>query len=100
MLSCDMLSCGPDHCVISIMPLRRQCPAEELPLADGSADLVSAMSAFHWFDRARFLQEAHRVLKPGGCLALLNYTMDMDLHYGDCCSHTLNLVCREVSTSC
>ncbi|XP_071756920.2 putative methyltransferase DDB_G0268948 [Centroberyx gerrardi] len=73
----------------------RQCFAEELPFGDGSVDLVTAMSAFHWFDRPRFLQEAHRVLKPRGCLALLNYTMDMELSFPDCCSHTLNQVCKE-----
>uniref|UniRef100_A0A3B3Y3E8 Methyltransferase type 11 domain-containing protein n=1 Tax=Poecilia mexicana TaxID=48701 RepID=A0A3B3Y3E8_9TELE len=73
----------------------RQCVAEELPFADSSADLVTAMSAFHWFDRPRFLQEAHRVLKPQGCLALLNYTINMELSYPDCCKHTLNQVCKE-----
>jgi len=74
---------------------QRESPAEELPFEDGSVDLVTAMSAFHWFDHSRFLQEAHRVLKPHGCLALLNYTMDMELSYGDC-SETLNNICNEV----
>ncbi|KAK5890708.1 hypothetical protein CesoFtcFv8_014202 [Champsocephalus esox] len=73
----------------------KQCVAEELPLADSSVDLVTAMSAFHWFDRPRFLQEAHRVLKPRGCMALLNYTMEMELSYPDCCSQTLNQICQE-----
>ncbi|XP_038161021.1 putative methyltransferase DDB_G0268948 [Cyprinodon tularosa] len=73
----------------------RQCAAEELPFADSSVDLVTAMSAFHWFDRPRFLSEAHRVLKPQGCLALLNYTIEMELSYQDCCKHTLNQVCKE-----
>ncbi|XP_059199607.1 putative methyltransferase DDB_G0268948 [Centropristis striata] len=73
----------------------RQCVAEELPFADSSVDLITAMSAFHWFDRPRFLQEAHRVLKPRGCMALLNYTIDMELSYDDCCSQTLNQVCKE-----
>lgn len=74
---------------------QRESPAEELPFEDGSVDLVTAMSAFHWFDHSRFLQEAHRVLKPNGCLAVLNYTMDMELSYGDC-SETLNHICNEV----
>ncbi|XP_074550501.1 putative methyltransferase DDB_G0268948 [Halichoeres trimaculatus] len=73
----------------------RQCIAEELPFADSSVDLMTAMSAFHWFDRPRFLEEAHRVLKPRGCLALLNYTIDMELSYRDCCSQALNDVCKE-----
>ncbi|XP_051938610.1 putative methyltransferase DDB_G0268948 [Hippocampus zosterae] len=73
----------------------RQCVAEELPFADSSADLITAMCAFHWFDRARFLQEADRVLKPRGCLALLNYTLDMELAYPGCCQQSLNQVCKE-----
>ncbi|AWP12837.1 putative methyltransferase DDB G0268948 [Scophthalmus maximus] len=73
----------------------RECVAEELPFADSSVDLVTAMTAFHWFDRPRFLQEAHRVLKPRGCLALLSYTMDIELSYRDCCAHTLNQVSQE-----
>ncbi|KAM3849205.1 putative methyltransferase, partial [Diretmus argenteus] len=72
-----------------------QSAAEQLPCADSSVDLVTAMSSFHWFHGPRFLQDAHRVLKPRGCLALLNYTMDMELSRPGCCSHTLNQVCRE-----
>ncbi|XP_030012908.1 putative methyltransferase DDB_G0268948 [Sphaeramia orbicularis] len=72
----------------------RQCPAEELPFASGEVGLVTAMVAAHWFDRQRFLKEADRVLRPGGCLALLSYTMDMELEYGDM-SNTLNEICKE-----
>ncbi|XP_004066585.1 putative methyltransferase DDB_G0268948 [Oryzias latipes] len=72
----------------------RECPAEELPFANGEVDLVTAMTAAHWFDRQRFLQEADRVLRPGGCLALLSYTMDMKLEYGDI-SDSLNDICEE-----
>lgn len=73
----------------------RQCVAEELPFADSSVDLITAMSALHWFDRPRFLQEAHRVLKPRGCLAVLNFAIEMELSYPDCCSQALNQVCNE-----
>ncbi|KAM4711447.1 LOW QUALITY PROTEIN: putative methyltransferase [Anableps anableps] len=76
----------------------RPCPAEELPFTSGEVDLLTAMSAAHWFDRPRFLQEANRVLRPGGCLALLNYTMDMNLEYGDV-SDVLNDICREVHST-
>lgn len=72
----------------------RQCPAEELPFAPGEVDLVTAMTAAHWFDRPKFLLEADRVLRPGGCLALLGYTLDMELEYGDV-SNTLNDICKE-----
>uniref|UniRef100_A0A8C6WVM6 Si:ch211-93g23.2 n=1 Tax=Neogobius melanostomus TaxID=47308 RepID=A0A8C6WVM6_9GOBI len=75
----------------------RQCPAEQLPFENGTVDLVTAMTAAHWFDRPRFLEEAYRVLKPGGCLTLLSYTLDMDVEYGDV-SEKLKEVCKEVRT--
>ncbi|XP_061745520.1 uncharacterized protein LOC133544327 [Nerophis ophidion] len=72
----------------------RQCPGEELPFESNRVDLLVAMTAAHWFDRQRFLKEADRVLKPGGCLALLGYMMDMELEYGDATS-ALNNICGE-----
>ncbi|KAM3585355.1 uncharacterized protein V6R79_015108 [Siganus canaliculatus] len=72
----------------------RQSPAEELPFASGEVDLVTAMTAAHWFDRPKFLQEADRILRPGGVLAMISYTMDMELEHGDI-SDKLNKVCKE-----
>ncbi|KAM4601779.1 putative methyltransferase [Polymixia lowei] len=72
----------------------RTCPAEELPFAASEVDLLTAMTAAHWFDRRWLLQEADRVLRPGGCLALLSYTMDMELEYRDV-SPALNDICKE-----
>ena len=45
--------------------------AEALALADASVDAVTVAQAFHWFDAARALPEIHRVLRPGGVLALV-----------------------------
>src|SRR3954471_9902173 len=51
--------------------------AEELPLADASADVITVAQAFHWFDHARALPELHRVLRPGGHLALFWNSRDL-----------------------
>jgi SAM-dependent methyltransferase len=45
--------------------------AEGIPLAAGSVDAVVVGQAFHWFDGARALPEIHRVLVPGGGLAMV-----------------------------
>lgn len=47
--------------------------AEALPFEDASFDLVTCRIAPHHFDSiADFLDEVHRVLKPGGILALVD----------------------------
>lgn len=51
----------------------RVAPAEQLPVADGSVDLVTAAQAAHWFDLPRFYAEVRRVLVPGGALGLVSY---------------------------
>jgi ubiquinone/menaquinone biosynthesis C-methylase UbiE len=45
--------------------------AERLPLADGFVDAVTVGQAFHWFDADAALREIHRVLSPGGGVALI-----------------------------
>jgi len=80
---------GPDWSIIAIEPgedMRRvltrrlarvpqvqvrAASAEDLASPDGSASLVIACTAFHWFDRDRFFHEAARVLVPGGVMALI-----------------------------
>lgn len=45
--------------------------AERMPLPTASADAVTVGQAFHWFDGDAALTEIHRVLRPGGALALV-----------------------------
>jgi SAM-dependent methyltransferase len=45
--------------------------AEAIPLPDASVDAVTVAQAFHWFRADEALAEIHRVLRPGGGLALV-----------------------------
>jgi SAM-dependent methyltransferase len=45
--------------------------AEQLPLVDRSVDAVTVGQAFHWFRQEEALREIHRVLRPGGGVALI-----------------------------
>ncbi len=49
----------------------RRGTAEATGLPDASVDLVVAAQAFHWFDPQRALAEFHRILRPGGRVALV-----------------------------
>jgi SAM-dependent methyltransferase len=52
--------------------------AERMPLGSASADAVTVAQAFHWFDGEAALAEIHRVLRPGGSLALVWNRRRMD----------------------
>jgi SAM-dependent methyltransferase len=45
--------------------------AEQIPLAKGYVDGVTVGQAFHWFKEEQALREIHRVLRPGGGVALI-----------------------------
>ena len=67
-------------------------------------DLLAAASAAHWFQQQRFLTEAQRVLRPGGCIALLGFGDDnvrLGLAPGsrDCGGDRLTRIYREVETA-
>ena len=51
--------------------------AEQLPLEDATVDAVAAAAAFHWFELDRALPELHRVLRPGGRLAIVHNHRDL-----------------------
>jgi len=44
-------------------------------VADGTADIVTAAQAAHWFDLKIFYPEVRRVLRPGGLLAVWGYNL-------------------------
>jgi ubiquinone/menaquinone biosynthesis C-methylase UbiE len=76
----DVHATEPDADMLAVLerelPATRatQAPAEELPVQDGSVDVVVAAQSFHWFDHERALAEFARVLRPGGHVALVwNY---------------------------
>lgn len=45
--------------------------AEQIPLPDGSTDVVTVAQAFHWFDRPSACAEIARVLRTEGTLGLV-----------------------------
>jgi len=51
----------------------RVAPAESSGIDAESVDLIAVAQALHWFDIERFFDEACRVLKPGGVLAVWSY---------------------------
>lgn len=49
--------------------------SEASGLAGGCLDLISVAQALHWFDLEAFFREAHRLLRPGGILAVWSYQL-------------------------
>ncbi|MDO8366461.1 MAG: class I SAM-dependent methyltransferase, partial [Saprospiraceae bacterium] len=49
--------------------------AESPDFPDHSFDLVTVGQAAHWFDLEKFYPAVHRVLKPGGMIALVGYNL-------------------------
>jgi SAM-dependent methyltransferase len=57
--------------------------AEACPFAPASFDGITVAQAFHWFDARRALEELHRMLRPGGRLALVWNARDRSVPWVD-----------------
>jgi ubiquinone/menaquinone biosynthesis C-methylase UbiE len=64
------------HAVPGVTAL--QGGAEQIPLADDTVDALTVGQAFHWFRFDEATAEMHRVLRPGGAVALLWNNRDQD----------------------
>ena len=52
--------------------------AEATTLPDGCVSLVTAASAFHWFDPVAFRKECRRILKPNGSVCIFHHSRVYD----------------------
>jgi SAM-dependent methyltransferase len=71
---CDVVAVEPVaemRAAIAPPALAVEGVAEATGLPSSSADAVTVAQAFHWFDGPRALAEIHRLLRPGGVLALI-----------------------------
>jgi SAM-dependent methyltransferase len=77
-LGCEVVAVEPDDEMRARIEggEARAGVAEALPLPDCSVDAVVAGQASHWFEMTQFLDNALRVLRPGGAIGLLRNTQD------------------------
>ena len=74
---CDVTAVEPDDRMRQVLAAKPGLSnalagsAEDLPLADSSADLVVGSQMWHWVDQERAAREIARVLKPGGVLGII-----------------------------
>ncbi|KAM4697857.1 putative methyltransferase [Rhinophrynus dorsalis] len=87
------LKCQNVHVNVAIAPfILGVSSADNMPLKDASVDLNNTGIAAHWFDINKFIQEAARVLKQGGCLALHSFLPIFEIHYKDISGTLTNII--------
>lgn len=67
----SQLAAAPKHPRVEY----RMAPCDASGLDQGSVDLVTVAQALHWFHPDRFYDEARRVLRPGGTIAVWCYIL-------------------------
>lgn len=73
--------------------------AEQIPVEAGTVSVVTVAQAFHWFDREKATAEIHRILTPGGTLALLWNHADPECVWDRACSRVLFSALGEASVA-
>ena len=77
-----VIAIDPDAELLRLNPCKSLVgSAEALPLADGSADIVTAAQAWHWFDPTAASAEIARVLRPGGQVAIVINQLDVRIDW-------------------
>ena len=72
----DSMRAELERAVPDVQALRGS--AEDIPLPDASVDSVAVGQAFHWFRYEEAIPELHRVLRPGGGVALIWNARDQE----------------------
>ncbi|PVU92002.1 hypothetical protein BB559_003900 [Furculomyces boomerangus] len=59
--------------------------AESMPMiSDSSVDMITVATGAHWFNPEKFLQEARRILKPNGTIAIFGISYGYFPDYPQC----------------
>ena len=84
-LSDEMLARAQEfaaRCGVGARATFREGDAQQIPLPDGSLDLVvSTLSLHHWSDPIAVLDEIARVLRPGGSFLIFDLRRDMAMPF-------------------
>jgi ubiquinone/menaquinone biosynthesis C-methylase UbiE len=67
----DMRQAGEEYLSQYLSFTSQEGQAERTGLPDNSVDLITSAQAFHWFQPDAAREEFRRILKPGGCVALI-----------------------------